>query len=43
MICPVCNENISHYQTYEVINGNRVHLKCYEGKMNNVERNERND
>lgn len=30
MKCAICNEVLSLYESYEILDGNRVHPKCYE-------------
>lgn len=29
MKCTICNEVLSLYEPYEILDGNRVHLNCY--------------
>ncbi len=32
MICPVCNKQISFYDRFEIVSGNKVHVDCLEGE-----------
>lgn len=40
MTCPVCKETLSHYQSYEVVNGKRVHVDCAETVEQEVKKDE---
>lgn len=28
MICPRCEKNISYYESFEIVEGKRVHVEC---------------
>lgn len=33
-MCPVCKKQLSHYEPYDIIDGERVHVKCLVEKEN---------
>lgn len=35
VVCSICGKKISYYQSYEVVSGQRVHVKCDEKENKN--------